>query len=97
MSDYQALGECDIAMKAARRSVELDPEDETFWLIIADLRLPHQTEVGSLRLTAPDAMAIPLPEGAVLPARMCDGPLLFHGYNQPMLWPTAGTLKRWPG
>ena len=36
-SDYQALGESDLAMKAARRSVELNPEDETSWLIIADL------------------------------------------------------------
>jgi DNA-binding SARP family transcriptional activator len=36
-SDYQALGESDLAMKAAQRSVELNPEDETSWLIIADL------------------------------------------------------------
>src|SRR4029079_717203 len=36
-SDYQTLGESDRAMKAARRSVELNPEDETSWLIIAEL------------------------------------------------------------
>lgn len=36
-SDYQGMGESDLAMKAARRSVEINPEDETSWLIIADL------------------------------------------------------------
>jgi len=36
-SDYHALGECDLAMKVASRSIALSPEDETSWLIIADL------------------------------------------------------------
>lgn len=36
-ADYHGLGESDLAMTIARRSVDLNPEDETSWLIIADL------------------------------------------------------------
>lgn len=46
-SDYQALGESDLAMKAAQRSVELNPEDETSWLIIADLHDAAGDHVGA--------------------------------------------------
>lgn len=46
-SDYQALGESDLAMKAARRSVELSPEEENSWLIIADLHDAAGDHVGA--------------------------------------------------
>jgi DNA-binding SARP family transcriptional activator len=46
-SDYHGLGESDLAMKAAQRSVELNPEDETSWLIIADLHDAAGDHVGA--------------------------------------------------
>jgi DNA-binding SARP family transcriptional activator len=46
-SDYQALSESDLAMKVAQRSVELNPEDETCWLIIADLHDAAGDHVGA--------------------------------------------------
>lgn len=46
-ADYLGVGENDLAMKAARRSVELDPEDETSWLIIADLHDAAGDHVGA--------------------------------------------------
>jgi DNA-binding SARP family transcriptional activator len=46
-SDYQALGETDLAMKAAQRSVQLNPEDEAPWLIIADLHDAAGDHVGA--------------------------------------------------
>ncbi|MGX9673683.1 BTAD domain-containing putative transcriptional regulator [Mycobacterium sp. HM-7] len=46
-SDYQGLGESDLAMKIARRSVDLNPENETSWLIIADLHDAAGDHVGA--------------------------------------------------
>jgi len=46
-SDYQGLGESDLAMKVARRSVDLNPENETSWLIIADLHDAAGDHVGA--------------------------------------------------
>lgn len=46
-SDYHRLGESDLAMKVARRSVDLNPEDETSWLIIADLHDAAGDHVGA--------------------------------------------------
>ncbi len=46
-ADYHALGENDLAMKVARRSVELDPEDESAWLLIADLHDAAGDRVGA--------------------------------------------------
>lgn len=46
-SDYHGLGESDLAMKVARRSVDLNPEDETSWLIIADLHDAAGDHVGA--------------------------------------------------
>jgi DNA-binding SARP family transcriptional activator len=36
-SDYRGLGECEKAMDVAQRSVDLDPEQEVPWLILAEL------------------------------------------------------------
>jgi len=46
-ADYHTLGENDLAMKVARRSVELDPEDESAWLLIADLHDATGDHVGA--------------------------------------------------